>query len=149
MTPSQRHMFQDNRRDLGAVTVEADRNISVSKNISMKKYLWFGDSGASCQLTKDTAGMFDCSHIHSYLQISNGTYMYSSRIGKKKVTIVQANGSTLDLIRCDCMYVPDICINLFSITKALNECWTLSNHGLLMVLLSSRFEHYIRSDIRP
>jgi hypothetical protein len=23
MTPSQRHMFQDNRRDLGAVTVEA------------------------------------------------------------------------------------------------------------------------------
>jgi hypothetical protein len=38
--------------------------------------------------------------------------MYSSRIGKKKVMIVQANGATLDLIPCDCIYVPDICINL-------------------------------------
>jgi hypothetical protein len=26
--------------------------------------------------------------------------------------IVQANGSTFDLILCDCIYVPDICINL-------------------------------------
>jgi hypothetical protein len=26
--------------------------------------------------------------------------------------IVQANGSTLDFILCDCIYVPDICINL-------------------------------------
>jgi hypothetical protein len=59
--------------------------------------------------------------------------MYSSRIGKKKVTIVQANGSTLDLILCDFIYVPDICINLFSTTKELNKCWTQSNHGLLMV----------------
>jgi hypothetical protein len=82
----------------------------------MKQYLWLGDSGASCHVTNDIAGMFDYSCIHSYLKIGNGKYMYSSTIGKKKVTIVQANGSTLDSILCDCMYVPDICINLFSIT---------------------------------
>jgi hypothetical protein len=134
MTPSQRRKFQDNRRDLGAVTVEAERNSNVSENISMKKYLWLGDSGASCHVTKDTVGMFDCSCIYSYIKIGNGKYMYLSTIGKKKVTIVQANGSTLDLILCDCIYVPDICINLFIITKALSECWKLSNHGFLMVL---------------
>jgi hypothetical protein len=38
--------------------------------------------------------------------------MYSSMIGKQKVMIVQANGSTLDLVLCDCIYVPDICIKL-------------------------------------
>jgi hypothetical protein len=48
--------------------------------------------------------------------------------------IVQEDGSTLGLILCDCIYVPDICINLFSITKALSEYWKLSNHGHLMVL---------------
>jgi hypothetical protein len=32
------------------------------------------------------------------------------------------------------MYIPNICINLFSITKALSEGWKLSNHGLQMVL---------------
>jgi hypothetical protein len=104
-------MFQDNRRDMGAVTVEAERNNSVSDNISMDKYLWHGDSGSSCHVANDTAGMFDYSRIYSYLKIVHGKYMYSSRIGKKKVMIVQANGSTLDLIPCDCIYVPDICIN--------------------------------------
>jgi hypothetical protein len=96
-TQSQRRMLQDNRRDLGAVNVEAERNNSVSDKISM---------------ANDTAGMFDCSRIHSYLKIGHGKYMYSSRIDKEKVMIVQAIGSTLDLILCDCIYVPDICINL-------------------------------------
>jgi extradiol dioxygenase family protein len=39
MTPIQRRMFQNNRRDMGAVTVETERNNSVSYNISMEKYL--------------------------------------------------------------------------------------------------------------
>jgi hypothetical protein len=105
-------MFQDNSRDMGAVNVAVERNNSVSDNISMVKYLWHGDSGASCHVGNNTAGMFDCSRIYSYLQIGHGKYMYSSRIGKQKVMIVQANGSTLDLILCDCIFVPDICINL-------------------------------------
>jgi hypothetical protein len=115
MTPSQQRMFQAKKRDLGAVTVEAERNSSVSEIISIKKYFWLGESGASCHVMNNTAGMFDCSCIHSYLKIGNGKYIYFSKIGKKKVTIVQANSSTLDSILCDCMYVPDICFNLFSI----------------------------------
>jgi hypothetical protein len=58
MTPTQRRMFRDNRRDLGAVTVEAERNNRVSDNISMEKYLWHGNSGASCHVANDTAGIF-------------------------------------------------------------------------------------------
>jgi hypothetical protein len=79
MTPSQRRLFQNNRRDLGAVTVETERNNSVSENKSMQKYLWLGESGASYHLTNDTAG----SRIHSYLKIGDGKYMSSSRVGKK------------------------------------------------------------------
>jgi hypothetical protein len=105
-------MFYDNSRDLGAVTVEAERNNSVSDNISMEKYLWHDDSGASCHVGNDSSGMFDSNRIHSYLKIGTGKYMYLSRIGNKKIRIVQANGSTLDLILCDCIYVPKICINL-------------------------------------
>jgi hypothetical protein len=112
MTPSQRRMIQDNRRDMGAVNVEAERNNSVSDNISMDKYLWHGDSSASCHEANNTAGIFDYSRIKSYLKIGNGKYLYSSRIGKKNVMIVQANSSTLDLILCDCIYVPDIYIIL-------------------------------------
>jgi hypothetical protein len=68
--------------------------------------------GASCHVGKDTAGMNACNRVHSYLKIGHGKYMYSSKIDKQKVMIVQENGSTLDLILCDWIYVPDICINL-------------------------------------
>jgi hypothetical protein len=93
MIPSQQRMFQDNIRDLGAVTVEAKRNNRVSDNISIDKYLWHGDNGASCHEANDTAGIFDYSRIHSSLKIGNCKYFYSSRIGKRKVMVVQANGS--------------------------------------------------------
>jgi hypothetical protein len=75
----------------------------------MEKYLSLRDSGASCHEANDTTDIFDYSRIHSNLKIGNGKYLYSSRIGNMKVMIVQANGSTLDLILCDCIYVPDIC----------------------------------------
>jgi hypothetical protein len=73
--------------------------------------LGHGDSGASCHVANDTAGMFDFSRIHSYLKIGNGKYVYLSRIAKKKIMIVQVNCSTMDLILCDCIYAPDISIN--------------------------------------
>jgi hypothetical protein len=69
MTPSQGRMFQDNRRDMGEVTVESERNNSVSDSISMLKYLWHGDSGAFCHEVNNTDGVLDSSHIHSYLKI--------------------------------------------------------------------------------
>jgi hypothetical protein len=78
----------------------------------MEKYLWHGDSGASYHVARNTSGMFDCSRIHSYHKIDNCKYVYLGRIGKKIIMIVQANGSTLDLILCDSIYVSDICINL-------------------------------------
>jgi hypothetical protein len=39
MTPSQRRMFQDNRHNLGTVTVELERSNSVSDKISMEMHL--------------------------------------------------------------------------------------------------------------
>jgi hypothetical protein len=72
MTPSHRRMFQNNRHDLGAVSIKAERNNSVSDNISMEKYLWHEDSGESYHEANDSAGMFDYSRIYSYLKIGHG-----------------------------------------------------------------------------
>jgi hypothetical protein len=112
----------------------------------MDKYLWHGDSSTSCHEANDTAGIFDYSRIHSYLNIGHGKYMYSSRIGKKKIKIVQANGSTLDLILCDCIYVHDICIYLKdyigSTSNVLVACETgemgsqLMSHSILLQMMT-------------
>ena len=61
---------------------------------TLKKHLWLGDSGASVHVTNDANSMFDCRRIHLYLKISYGKNLYSSMIGKKKASIIQANGST-------------------------------------------------------
>jgi hypothetical protein len=133
--------------------------------------LWHGDIVASCHVANDTSGMFDCSRIHSYLKIGRGKYMYSSRIGKQKVMILQANCSTLDLILCDCIYVPDIFINIKDYkgsTSNVLVAWetgestyeTLNliasddiitcaenalKHNLLVELGWKRFRHYTRN----
>ena len=131
---------------LVAETVDTDVSGDGFNNAHLKKHVWLGDSGASVHVTNDSNGMFDCRRIHLYLKISNGKHLYSSMIGKKKASIVQANGSTVDLILHDCLYIPDICTNLFRITKALCEGWKLSNHGLQMVLSrSNQILYLIRS----
>ena len=144
MTPGQQRLFHQNRRDIGAATLDTDMSGDGFNNTYLKKHVWLGDSGASVHVTNDAAGMFDCHNINSYVKINNGKNLYSSMIGNKKVSIVQANGSTTDLILHDCMYIPDIYINLFSITKALSEGWKISNYGLQMVL--SRSDQNIKFD---
>ena len=137
ITPRQRRMSEHNCSDLGAATIDIDICNDGFSNTSLKKHTWLGDSGASVHVTNDATGMFDCRPIQVYLKISNGKHLFASRIGNKKVSIVQENGSTLDLILHDCMYIPELCINLFSITKALSEGWKISNHGLQIVLSQS------------
>jgi hypothetical protein len=47
--------------------------------------------------------------------------MYSEMIGTFKGKVIQRNGTTIDLTLYDVLYVPDLYINLFSLTKVLNN----------------------------
>ena len=76
----------------------------------------------------------------SYLTLGNGQSLYSRKIGKNKVTVVHANGSKVDVILLDCKFVPNLFINLCSVTKATSHGWELSNRGLSIVLQKSDLE---------
>ena len=88
MAPSQLRLFQQNRRDLGAATVDTDMSDDGFNNASLKRHVWLGDSGASVHVTNDSNSMFDCRRIDLYLEISNGKHLYSGMIGKKKALTV-------------------------------------------------------------
>ena len=45
------------------------------------------------------------------------------------MTVVQKDGTTADVVLTNCKYVPQLFTNLFSITKALQKGWNISNHG--------------------
>ena len=47
--------------------------------------------------------------------------MYFEQIGSYHDKIIHKDGSTYDIILDDVLYIPDLYINLFSLTKVLNN----------------------------
>ena len=111
--------------------------------------VWVGDSGASCHMTCSLDGMHNLRETYSQVQIGTGETIDCNKIGDKHVTILQLDGSTHDIELKNCKYVPGLFTNLFSITKALEQDWRLSNEGLVltiskMVFLSNLIKFYAR-----
>jgi hypothetical protein len=58
-------------------------------------------------------GMFDVTVISSPVKIGNGVVLMATKINKRRVTAIQADGTSLDLILEDYKYVPDLWVNPF------------------------------------
>jgi hypothetical protein len=99
----------------------------VSKNMGN---LWLADSVASCHMTLSEEGMYDCKEFCVPITIGNGKAMIATKIGKKKVTMVLADGRTAEIILDNCKLVPSLWVNLFSLTQSLRKGWDLKNEGL-------------------
>ena len=105
-----------------------------SKWPRMRNNIWLDNSGASCHMCNDDTNMFDWTPIDSHIKIGDGKYMSATKIGKLKLTVVQASGSKQEITIQEVQYVPTLAINLFSITKALDNGWKISNEKLLVSL---------------
>lgn len=149
------------RRDLPMATVDdgafttIDDCINVNMNTKNNhsnnlKGIWLGDSGASCHMTCDEDGMYDCREIKSPIKIGDGRTLYATKIGKKKLMVIQKDGTTLDVVLDECKFVPGLWINLFSITKALGNKWNISNKGQCLILsknnVSIEFDRIMKTD---
>jgi hypothetical protein len=91
---------------------------------------WLGDTGASCHLTNSDDGMFDVQVIKSPVKIGSGKTMNATKIGKKRLTVMQKDGSTQDVVLTDVKFVPELWVNLFSIGKALQNGFNIGNKGI-------------------
>ena len=106
----------------------------VKKGASMTTATWIADSGASTHMGNDDEGMYDAKLINSPVKMGNGITVTAKKIGKKRVSILQQDGTTTDVVLEDFKYVPNLCVNLFSITKALHKGWNIGNKGVQMYL---------------
>jgi transposase InsO family protein len=92
------------------------------------------DSGASCHMRNSTAGMYDLKDHVQAITVGNSETIYSKLIGKFKGTIIQQDGRTIDVVLDEVLYIPDLWLNLISVTKALKQPHTkLDNKGELIV----------------
>ena len=95
------------------------------------------DSAASTHMGNSDEGMYDVKLISSPVKIGNGVTLTATKIGKRKMTAMQSDGTTVDVILEDYKYVPDLWVNLFSITKALSKGWNIGNKGIKLFVSKS------------
>jgi hypothetical protein len=55
--------------------VGADVGLTLGDFAGKMDSLWLADSGASCHMTNDMTGMFDCRRINHPIKIGNGQMM--------------------------------------------------------------------------
>jgi hypothetical protein len=60
--------------------------------------------------------------------------MMATKIGKKRVNIVIPDGTVMKFVLEECKLIPDLWVNLFSLTKSMSKGWQISNKGLKFVL---------------
>ena len=112
--------------------------------------MWLGDTGASCYMGNSDEGMFDCEEINQPVTIGDGKAVTAVRVGKLRRTIVQKDGSSLDVVLYPYKHVPKLHVNLFSITKALQSGWQISNKKMEITLQRKSnkivFDHTFKTD---
>jgi hypothetical protein len=96
---------------------------------------FIADSGATCHMRNSMAGMYDVVDHVQAITVGNSDRMYSKFRGKYKGTIIQQDGQYTDIILDDVLYIPDLWVNLFSVTKLLTSPNVeLGNKGQLIQL---------------
>jgi hypothetical protein len=74
----------------------------------------------------------NCLEIDEEIKVGDGNYIKATKMGEKRVLIKQPGGVLKGYVIYNCKYVPQLWINLFSITSALRRGWNLSNNGIIM-----------------
>jgi hypothetical protein len=84
----------------------------------MNQNTWLGDSAASTHMGFSNEGMIDVEIINSPVRIGNGKALTATKIGKRHITIIQKDGSTQVAILSKYKCVPELWVNLFSISQS-------------------------------
>ena len=96
--------------------------------------LWIGNTGASTHMKNTLEGLYDLREEETTIQIGNGKNLKSTTTGTLKATVQQLDGTAVDVKLENVAYVPELSINLFSITKAIGKGFQVSNKGNIMRL---------------
>jgi hypothetical protein len=99
---------------------------------------WLGDTRAFCHLTNSDEGIFDIKAIKSPVKIGSGKSMTATKIGKKRMTVIQKESLTQNIVLKDFKYVPELWVNLFPIGKALQNNFNIGNKGIKISLVKGK-----------
>jgi hypothetical protein len=107
---------------------------TIAMKINFANELWILDSGASCYYCRSVEGLTDLEEIDESIKIGNGDSMKATKIGNLKCEVIQINGKKFTVTLNDVKYMPSLCVNLFSLSKALKKGFKVGNDGIVVSL---------------
>ena len=128
-----RYHLQENYQKVEKEELEVEERSNEERALDMhddtyKKMdhdVWIGDSGASSHMTNSLEGMIDLRNIKSYVTFGDSKRLEVTKIGTKQGIVIQKNGTVRNIEIKNVKYVPDMYCNLFSITSAMKQGFTL------------------------
>jgi hypothetical protein len=110
--------------------------ILVAKNEAtiFSTYTWIADSGATTHMTNNLAGMFDLMDANICISVGDGRKMTTVKIGKWKGMAIDLEGRKHEITLTNVSYVPQLMVNLFSLTAAMEKGYSVvgSKEGITL-----------------
>jgi hypothetical protein len=97
--------------------------------------IWILDSGASNHFCRSMEGLKDVWDIDASIKIGNGDTMRATKVGNLKCEVTQLDGKKFIVSINDVKFVPNLCVNLFSLNKALKKGFIISNEANIVSLI--------------
>ena len=79
-------------------------------------------------------GMVNVEEIDEPIKVGNGNKARALKKGSLPLMLLQRNGDTMDIVLDDYKYSPQLGVCLFSLTKAIEKGWSISNQALDIIL---------------
>ena len=120
--------------EVAVPAVEIAAPLVGDNNYKLTEHTFLVDSACSSHMGGSDAGMFDVKEETCSVKIGDGKTLTSTKVGSKKVTVVQQDGSMLDIVLKPYKYVPGLWCSLFALLVPLYHGWQISNKGPVLTI---------------
>jgi hypothetical protein len=98
-----------------------NHDASLRKKYNMTRDTFVFDSGASSHMRFSKDDMVNLKPLKIAIKVGNAENIYSEAIGTFKDLVTQKDGSTFPITIGNVLYIPDLFVNLFSMTRVLRN----------------------------
>ena len=95
--------------------------MALTKTSKITANTFIADSGATTHMRNSKAGMTDLENWVVDVTVGNNETIQSVAKGTFKGKVIQQSGRTMNITLTDVLYVPDLSMNLLSLTKAIKN----------------------------
>ena len=113
---------EEKEKNIAMTTIDDEMILLADDNLKVfHENIWVADSGATTHMTNSLDGMFDLKDADTTISVGDGRKMNTKKIGKWRGTAIDSEGNQKKITLTNVSYVPDLMVNLFSLTAVMEK----------------------------